>query len=210
MLMRHWQQTLIAGLDTPDASRERHLFKELNPGLAHSPILKKEPPKPKPAAVLIPIIDRDTGPTVLFTLRTPDMPSHPGQISFPGGGLKETDNGSVATALRETEEEVGIDRNDVEVLGQFGVHFGGLGYAVTPVVGVIHPDQSFDPCPREVAEIFEVPLAFLANPENHVVEDRQFEGTDYKMFAVPYMKWRIWGLTAGIIHTLTNILHEPT
>ena len=205
-MSENWQRRLVTAMKHQEAMRERQLFAELNPGLAHSPIMKQAPTNPKPAAVLIPIIDRREGPSVLFTLRTPDMPSHPGQISFPGGGIKPPDDGPVTTALRETQEEVGIPSGAVEVVGQFGVHFGGLGYAVTPVVGIIHPDQSFDPCPREVAEIFEVPLEFLLDPTNHIVEDRTYKGVDYKMFAVPYQNWRIWGLTAGIIHTLTNVM----
>ena len=199
----------------PDASAgraDRKLFETLNPEMTHAPILDSPPERYRPAAVLIPVIDRPS-PTVLFTVRTPTMPSHAGQISFPGGGPKDGDDDAVGTALRETREEVGIDEAHVEVLGRMGVHYGGMGYAVTPVIGLVHPGADCVPCPREVAEVFEVPLAHLADPAAHVVEQRTFSGTDYDMFAVPSVDTEgrarhVWGLTAGILETFCRAMNE--
>lgn len=194
------------------ALSDRKLFEALNPEMSHAPILDAPPERYRPASVLIPVIDRDD-PTVLFTVRTPTMPSHAGQISFPGGGPKPGDDGPVGTALRETREEVGIDADHVEVLGSLGVHFGGMGYAVTPVIGLVHTDADCVPCPREVAEVFEVPLAHLADRAAHVIEQRTFSGTDYAMYAVPSVDTQgrqrhVWGLTAGILETFARAMND--
>lgn len=204
--MPGWRRKLAAGLADDGAQADRVLFKELNPHLDYPPVLTKKPASLRDAAVLIPIIDRTAGPTVLFTLRSPDLPSHAGQISFPGGRVEEGDENRVSTALRETQEEVGIPPERVEIAGELGVHYGGQGYAVTPVIGIIHPSAKFDPHPAEVHDIFEVPLGFLADEANHIVETRSFAGEEYRMFAVPYKDWHIWGLTAGIVHTLMQVL----
>lgn len=207
-----WEDRLRRSLASPHASRERVLFKELNPQLAHAPILKSPPTAPRPAAVMIGV-RRLAEPTVVMTLRSPTMPSHAGQISLPGGTPKEGDDGFVGTALRETEEEVGLARASMEVLGTIGAHYGGLGYVVTPVVALIDGQAPIDACPREVAEAFEVPLASLVEPKNHVVQQRSFGGTDYDMFAVPVedIEGRlrnIWGLTAGILRTLSDAYQD--
>ena len=201
-----WRTQLAAGMAEEVAREDRLLFKELNPHLEFPPVLKEKPATFREAAVLIPIIDRPGSPTVLFTLRSADLPSHAGQISFPGGRVEEADENMVATALRETHEEVGIPPHRVEVVGEMGVHFGGQGYAVTPVVGIIHPSTSFMPSPDEVHDLFEVPLDHLADEANHIIEKRSFGGVDYSMFAVPYEGWHIWGLTAGIVHTLMRVM----
>ena len=196
---------LRAAPGAPAAREDRRLFEALNPEMSHAPILDAPPERYRPASVLIPVIDRPD-PTVLFTVRTPTMPSHAGQISFPGGGPKPGDGDAVGTALRETHEEVGIGPEHVEVLGAMGVHYGGMGYAVTPVIGLVHLDADLVPCPREVAEVFEVPLAHLSDPGAHVVERRMFSGVQYDMYAVPSRDTdgaprHIWGLTAGILET---------
>ena len=197
----NWKERIAQGLTSLEAQRERKLFEELNPGLDRSPILKSPPKQPRPAAVLIGIRDVRE-PTVILTLRTPTMPSHAGQISLPGGGPKDGDEGLVGTALREAQEEVGVPTSAIDVLGTAGPHYGGLGYVVTPVIGVIDPDAPLDADPREVSEAFEVPLTALLNRDNHILQDHSFNGVDYKMFAVPSEDtvgrlWNIWGLTAG-------------
>ena len=207
-----WRESLRAAPGTEAGRAERRLFEELNPSLPLSPILEKKPARPRPASVLIPVIDRPE-PTVLFTVRTPTMPSHAGQISFPGGGPKPDDDGPVGTALREAQEEVGIAPGRVEVLGTLGLHHGGLGYAVTPVIGLVHTGAELTLCPREVAEVFEVPLAHLTERRNHLIEKRRFNGTEYDMFAVPYddrdaARRHIWGLTAGILESFCRAFND--
>lgn len=211
-MTRDWKDRLYRGLDSPRASRERRLFQELNPGLPSSPILDMPPSEPRPASVLIGI--RDTAdPSVVFTLRSPTMPSHAGQISLPGGTPKRDDDNLVRTALREAEEEVGLPEAAIEVTGSLGLHYGGLGYVVTPVIGIVDPSAPIRPCPREVSEVFEVPMASLLNPSNHVVQDRLFRDVAYKMFAVPVEdtqgRYRnIWGLTAGILETFSGLFAD--
>ena len=209
--MTAWQERLRA-LPGRDAARaDRRLFEGLNPGRTHAPILKAPPASYRPAAVLIAVIDREE-PTVLLTVRTPTMPSHAGQIGLPGGGPRRGED-AIATALREAEEEVGIAADHIEVIGTMGVHFGGLGYAVTPVVGLVHVDAEVTPCPREVAEIFEVPLAHLTTRASHLIEDRTFEGVDYRMYALPSVDTggrarHVWGLTAGILETFCRAYND--
>ncbi|MCQ8185622.1 NUDIX hydrolase [Parvularcula maris] len=203
---------LEASLRTKDASRERFLFRELNPGLPHTPILNKPPSKPRPAAVLIGVRMSDE-PTVILTLRAPTMPSHAGQIALPGGMPSEGDDGFVGTAIREAEEEVGLSPSAVRVLGSYGPHHGGLGYVVTPVLAAVRGDADVVADPREVADVFEVPLASLLDLSGHVTENRQFKEVTYQMYAVPSLDtagrhWNIWGLTAGILRTMAECMDE--
>lgn len=209
--MTDWQQTIAQGLTAPEARRERHLFQELNPTLAHAPIIKSPPKAPRPASVLIGVRGSDD-PTVVMTVRAPTMPSHAGQIGLPGGMPKDDDDGDVGTALREAEEEVGLPAAGIDVLGVLGPHHGGLGYVVTPVIGVIDPHVPVEPCPREVSEAFEVPLSALLDRDNHVVEQRIFDNVSYDMYAVPVfdtlgIRRNIWGLTAGILRTFSDVFH---
>ncbi|MGE0410110.1 MAG: CoA pyrophosphatase [Amphiplicatus sp.] len=207
---RDWRRLIEANLNRASAQRLRALFDEINPHLVGDKLFEDRWSKTrKDAAVLAPIIDRPEGPTVLLTVRSSDMPSHAGQISLPGGKVHPEDEGPVEAALREAREEVNIDPALVEVIGTLGVHRGGLGYDVTPVIGVVDPRADLKPCPREVAEIFEVPLAFLADINNYYTEEREHEGVRYNMFAAPYGRFHIWGLTAGILRTLAEILYEP-
>ncbi|MBI1394070.1 MAG: CoA pyrophosphatase [Alphaproteobacteria bacterium] len=198
---------IAANLNRATAQRVRSLFAEINPHLVGDALFESRwSDVRKDAAVLVPIIPRREGATVLLTVRSSDMPSHAGQISFPGGRTHPEDATPVDTALRETEEEVGIPRHAVDVVGALGVHQGGLGYSVTPVVGIVDPTVRFALCDREVAEAFEVPLDFVADLSNHVTERRSHKGVDYNMFAAPYGRYHIWGLTAGILRTLAETL----
>ncbi|MEM6650133.1 MAG: CoA pyrophosphatase [Pseudomonadota bacterium] len=195
-------------VNTAYAKCERSLFQELNPNIDFTPILPKAPVTLKPAAVMIPIIAHRKEPTILLTVRSRKMPDHAGEISFPGGGPKPEDQDLIATALRETHEEVGIAPHHIEVLGTFGNHTGGRGFLITPVVGLITPPVEINPCPREVEEVFEVPLFHLLDLNNHIIEERVARDIPYRMFAVPYgdgiERRHIWGLTAGILHTLAK------
>lgn len=204
-----WRARIAANLASPRAQRIRALFAEINPGLVGDKLFEERwSDIRKDAAVLVPIVNRSAGPSVLFTVRSADMPSHAGQISFPGGRVSPTDRDAVAAALREAEEEVGITESHVDVLGVLGVHEGGLGFSVTPVVGVVDPRAAIKADPREVAEIFEVPLDFFADLSNHRTEERRHQGVAYRMFAAPYGRYHIWGLTAGILRTLAETLQD--
>lgn len=162
-----------------------------------------------PAAVLVPIINRGPVMTVLLTRRTDTLPDHAGQISFPGGRIEADDASAEAAALRETEEEVGLDRRHVDVLGRLDDYVTGTGFAVTPVVGMIEPPFDLTPQADEVAEAFEVPLAFLLDPANHQRHERIINGRDRHFYAMPYHDYFIWGATAGMLINLYRRLNRP-
>ena len=159
-----------------------------------------------PAAVLVPIVRRGDNPTVLFTRRTDHLKSHSGQISFPGGRMEDRDATPEATALRETYEEIGLSEDDVEILGRLNVRETGTGYRVVPVVGMLAPPLSLVPDENEVAEIFEVPLAFLVDPANQRFETRVRGNVERQFYAIPYGGYFIWGLTARILVNLGEVL----
>lgn len=156
-----------------------------------------------PAAVLFPIVVRDSGNTVLLTQRTAHLRDHAGQISFPGGRVEEDDASPIHTALRETEEEIGLSRHHVDVIGFLPEYRTGTGFRVTPVVGLVHPPFDLTPDPFEVAEVFEVPLAFLLDPLNHQNHSMHYRGAMRHYVAMPYGDYFIWGATAGMIRSLT-------
>jgi len=162
---------------------------------------------PIPAAVLIPIVMRAGGPMLLFTQRTAHLSDHAGQVSFPGGRMEETDASAIHTALRETEEEIGLARRHAEVLGTLPDYFTGTGYQVTPVVALVWPPFDLQADPHEVAEIFEVPLAFLMDGANHQRRTVDIpEGTRRTFYAMPYDRFFIWGATAGMLRNLFHFL----
>ena len=160
----------------------------------------------RPAAVLVPIIRREAGLTVLLTQRTDDMPSHAGQIAFPGGRPQAGDADSVDTALREAEEEVGLTRQFVEVIGQVDHYRTGTGYEITPVVGLVTPGFVTRADPREVADVFEVPLAHFLDEKNHRIDSRVWQGRERRYYAMPYGERYIWGATAGMLKNLQYVL----
>ena len=159
-----------------------------------------------PAAVLMPLIDRADGMTVLLTQRTAHLSAHAGQISFPGGRFEAGDGTPENTALRETEEEIGLTRAHIEVLGRLSVRETGTGYRVVPVVGVITPPFSVAPDPHEVAAVFEVPLSFVLDPANHRFETRIMSGVQRQFYSVLYGDYYIWGLTARLLVNLSQRL----
>jgi 8-oxo-dGTP pyrophosphatase MutT (NUDIX family) len=166
-----------------------------------------EPLRPlKSAAVLVPVIVRPDELTVLFTQRTSHLAHHAGQISFPGGHIEPQDDGPVDTALRETEEEVGLDRRHVKIIGHLDIYVTRTGFVVTPVVGVATPPFTLRPDPHEVAEIFEVPLQFLINRSNHQRCSAEFEGVTRHFWAIPYGRHFIWGATAGMVINLCDVI----
>jgi 8-oxo-dGTP pyrophosphatase MutT (NUDIX family) len=161
----------------------------------------------KPAAVLVPIVARPGGATVILTQRTAHLPSHPGQIAFPGGKIDPGDGAALAAALRETEEETGLDRSFVTPLGYLDLYVTRTAYRVAPVVGLVRPGFTLTPEPGEVEDIFEVPLSFLMDPANHQRHSRIWQGKERFFYAMPFEGRYIWGATAGMIRNLHDRLY---
>jgi len=158
-----------------------------------------------PAAVLIGVTDRPE-PGVLLTLRQATLRRHAGQIAFPGGRIDPTDADSVAAALREANEEIGLDPSAVDIVGTGDVYRTGSGFSIIPVIGVVPPDLPLVPQEDEVAALFEVPLAFLTESRNHVVATQEFGGRQRTFTEIQWQDRRIWGITAGLIVNLSRRL----
>ena len=158
------------------------------------------------AGVLVPIIEYDSELTILMTRRTDDMPSHAGEIVFPGGGTQPGDQSVVHTALRETEEEIGLERRFVDVVGFLDSYPTASGYLMQPVVGFVHPGFDIEPCSREVADVFEVPLGFVLEAKNygHYSGDLGY-GHMSSILSIRYEDHLIWGATAAILRNLRDV-----
>jgi 8-oxo-dGTP pyrophosphatase MutT (NUDIX family) len=177
---------------------------DLNPG--------ETPPSSalRPAAVLVPLIDRPEGMAVLLTQRTAHLHAHAGQISFPGGRAEDTDADAIATALRETEEEVGLTRDRIDVIGRLDTYVTGTGFEITPIVGVVTPPYTLAIDPFEVAEAFEVPLSYILDRRNHNRQERESAGRVRVFYVLPYEGRNIWGATAGMLVNLAEVLNAET
>jgi 8-oxo-dGTP pyrophosphatase MutT (NUDIX family) len=161
----------------------------------------------KNAAVLVPLVQREGGLTMLLTQRTAHLNHHPGQISFPGGRAERYDSSPIETALRESEEEIGLARRHTDIIGVLPDYITGTGYRVTPVVGLLTPPFELTADPGEVAEIFEVPLSFLMDGLNHQRLSVDLpEGGRRSFYAMPYERFFIWGATAGMLRNLFHLL----
>jgi 8-oxo-dGTP pyrophosphatase MutT (NUDIX family) len=154
------------------------------------------------AAVLIPVVAREPQATVILTERTPHLSAHAGQIAFPGGKIDSVDDGPAAAAVRETEEEIGLDRNRVGIVGYLDPYLSHTGYRIVPVVGRVEPGYGLHLNRDEVADAFEVPLAFLLDPANHRRASRVFLGRERYFYEMPFGERYIWGVTAGIVRAL--------
>jgi len=204
---RHLPAVSAAAL-LPDALRQRFRHPPV-----WSPELRAEfkfsEREPAHASVLIPIVLREQ-PMVLLTQRTAHLSSHSGQVAFPGGKADATDVDAVATALREAQEEVGLNPASVEVLGILPHYTTGSAFIVTPVVALVEPSIQLTPSPDEVAHLFEVPLSFLMNPAHHRRHRMQWEGASREWYSMPYeaqgMEWFIWGATAGMLRNFYHFL----
>jgi 8-oxo-dGTP pyrophosphatase MutT (NUDIX family) len=163
-----------------------------------------------PAAVLVPIILRETGLTLLLTQRTAHLRDHAGQVSFPGGRCEESDPSAEATALREAEEEVGLAASQVEILGRLPEYRTGTGFVITPVVGLVTPPLNLRLDDFEVAEVFEPPLEFLLDSSNHQRQSIEVRGVRHEYWAMPWQGYFIWGATAGMLVTLHRLLYSGT
>jgi len=170
---------------------------------------------PTDAAVLVPLVQQADGLTVLLTQRTAHLPTHAGQIAFPGGKVDAVDSGAQAAALREAHEEVGLHPRHVEVIGQLPVYTTGSGFHITPVVALVQLPFSIDPNPGEVDAVFEVPLAFLMNPAHHRRHVFDWQGQQRQWFSMPYLQPQsdadpverfIWGATAGMLRNFYRFM----
>jgi 8-oxo-dGTP pyrophosphatase MutT (NUDIX family) len=170
-------------------------------------IIAREQPI-RPAAVLIPVVDHKE-PTVLLTQRAAHLADHAGQIAFPGGKIDATDTSPLDTALREAEEEIGLDRAFVHPIGYLGVYGTGFGFRILPTVARVQPGFALSINHAEVDDAFEVPLAFLMNPENHQLHSKDFRGMERSYYAMPYAERYIWGATAGILRILYERICQP-
>lgn len=192
-----------AGLADPDsipASGDRGTDRMLE-------ILAREQPI-RPAAVLIPVIDRPQ-PTVLLTQRAAHLNDHAGQISFPGGKIDTTDASPLDTALREADEEVGLAREFIDPIGYLDLYGTSFGFRILPTVARVRPGFTLRVNASEVDDAFEVPLAFLMNPANHQLHSKEFRGMERTYYAMPYGERYIWGATAGILRVLYERIFAP-
>src|SRR5690348_6339723 len=170
-------------------------------------IVAREQPV-RPAAVLIPVVDR-AEPTVLLTQRSAQLSNHAGQIAFPGGKIDATDASPLDAALREAEEEVGLARSFVEPIGYLDVYGTAFGFRILPTLARVKPGFALSINHGEVDDAFEVPLSFLMNPANHQIHAKEFRGIARSYYAMPFAERYIWGATAGILRLLYERIYLP-
>jgi 8-oxo-dGTP pyrophosphatase MutT (NUDIX family) len=176
---------------------------DLGPGML-SPVDRSQD-----AAVLVALLERERDVHILLTRRSPHLSDHAGQIAFPGGRIEAWDASPEAAALREAEEEVGLAPRAVDIVAQLDTYVTRTGYRVTPVVGVVEPPVAFRPDDYEVAEVFEVPLSFLRQPDARRMDSHVFDGRERFFYAFPYGRHYIWGATAGMLVNLLEVLDQP-
>ncbi len=178
----------------------------LNPALIAGDVLESEDGAGiTPAAVLVAVVER-AEPTVILTLRPDTMRKHPGQISFPGGRIDPDDEDAVAAALREAEEEIGLSRASVNIIGIADRYRTITGFEVTPVVGIVPPDLDLSPHPGEVADLFEAPLRYLLDPAHQLIRSVDWRGSERHYYEIDWEGRRIWGATAAMIVNLSRRL----
>lgn len=211
--MKNYKARILDSIDLELPSLDRILEptgvgvrgdKDLNPDDWVDP---KDRPDLRLAAVLVPIIEHEAGPTVLLTRRADHLNSHSGQVAFPGGKVEPGET-PVEGALREAEEEVGLHRSFVDVVGFLNPYETGTGFRILPVISFVRPGFSLTSDPGEVAEIFEVPLGFLMNVDNHERHSVFWRGKRRAYYAMPYQGHYIWGATAGMIRNLHDRLQN--
>lgn len=188
----------LAAAPPPGVRRGDH---DLNPDLLPDGPLTQ-------AAVLVPLVDRSQGLTILLTRRTDHLQAHAGQISFPGGRCEPGDCDPVETALREAEEEIGLSRSLVTPIGRLDTYVTRTGFEVTPIVALVAPPPVLIPDPHEVAEVFEVPLDFILDPASRQRHSRIYSGATRYFYVFPWRDYYIWGATAGMLVNLADLLRE--
>ena len=166
------------------------------------------PANPVPAAVLVALVDRPEGLSILLTQRASQLSKHAAQISFPGGRLEESDPDVASAALREAQEEISLDPTRVRVFGYLPDHLVISGYRVTPVLALVSPPFSVEPNPSEVESVFEVPAGFIFDPRNHKARLRRVGEEDVLLYDIPWQGHNIWGATAGMLMTLVRMVEE--
>lgn len=179
---------------------------DLNPELL--PDARKAVSTLTPAAVLIPVVERAGEARLVFTQRTTDLPAHAGQVSFPGGKVDESDLNPVDAALREAEEEIGLAREFVDVIGELDSYQTGTGFHIHTVIGVVSGEARFTRNEREVSEVFDVPLRYLMAPSNFQQHKKFWRGKDRAFYAISYEERYIWGATAGIVRNFYERLYS--
>jgi 8-oxo-dGTP pyrophosphatase MutT (NUDIX family) len=187
----------------PEPAHLCHGDHVLNPGLVSGLVDAKL----RDAAVLVPVTDDGPDARVILTRRATALRKHSGQVAFPGGSVDPEDGSVEIAAMREAEEEIGLDRRFVEPVGRLPVYMTTTGFRITPVLAVVRPGYVLTANPVEVDEVFETPLAFLMNPDNHRRESRVWEGVERHYYVMPYGEHHIWGVTAGIIRTMYERLY---
>lgn len=187
----------------PEPAHLGHGDHVLNPGLVSGLVGAKL----RDAAVLVPVTDDGPDARVILTRRATAMRRHSGQVAFPGGSVDPEDGSEEIAAMREAEEEIGLDRRFVEPVGRLPIYMTTTGFRITPVLAVVKPGYALTPNPVEVDEVFETPLSFLMNPANHRRESRVWEGVERHYYVMPYGEHHIWGVTAGIIRTMYERLY---
>ncbi|MFZ9255681.1 MAG: CoA pyrophosphatase [Burkholderiaceae bacterium] len=203
------EPALPASRLAPDWLRQRFAQPATwTPEFVVEPELNAERREPVPAAVLVPMVVRHDTLNLLLTLRTAHLNDHAGQISFPGGRVDDDDADAIATALRETEEEIGLSRRHVEVIGCLPDYQTGTGFRVTPVAALVHPPFELQADSFEVAEIFEVPMAFLMDGTNHQRRSAIFPNRSSRrsFYTMPFEQYFIWGATAAMLRNLYHFL----
>lgn len=199
--MQHWlKRALDEG--NPAAKGLRSDY-DLNGSLKDSEL---EGVRLRPAAVLVPIVDRAEGATVLLTRRADHLPKHPGQISFPGGSVDPDDENTIAAAFRETEEEIGLERSYITAKGFLDDYRTGTGFEIMPVVGLVKPGFTLTLQEEEVTEAFEVPLTFFLDRVNHTLRSGIWKGIERTYYAMDYQGYNIWGATAAMLVNLCDVL----
>ena len=167
------------------------------------------PSQPRAAAVLVPIVDHSSGLTVLLTERASHLKNHPGQISFPGGRIEPSDGGPLEAALRESEEEIGLPREHVQVVGYLNPYLVISGFWITPVVAFVRPGFVLQADASEVASTFEVPLTHILDAANHQARERVLGNVSIQVHDIPYLQHNIWGATAAVLMSLYRLISEP-